>query len=500
MNISHNSYVASLKLDFDPFEAKATSKDFFAGGGRQELLDELSPLLRASGALLAVTGELGIGKTTLAHELVRQLGKDAVCARVQATLFMNREQFLEQMMSELGLSGVSAEEDSLDTLTSFANELALDARKLVLVIDDAQELARDVHEAIAKLMRRNSGGGFSVVMLGEPQMCGLFQRGLPAALNQQIQYWEFPVFDRQDSEEYVRYKLARAGYRKSLPLSGGEMGRVHNASAGHPGKLNAQIILMLNEATKPAATPAVSSQENPVAQLGKSYWLAAGSLVFLFLLVLLWPVSEQDPVEQATAERPGQSIPVPVNQNNNTSAVPASPQAREQSVEVTAGVNPEETAEPVPQQASATAPNSDNTSQQDQVVQTRPRNSQQEPEETVSQAEKPVVASIDSELTEFEQSLLAAAPGSYTVQILGSRSVASIQQFLAEHAELLGGGYFETRFQGQPWYVVVAGNYDQRQSAEQAIFRMPAAVRQLQPWVRSLSDIQSGLRDLHKLP
>lgn len=495
MNTSHNSYVASLKLDFDPFEAKATSKDFFAGGGRQELLDDLLPLLRTSGALLAVTGELGIGKTTLANELVRQLGKEAVCARVQATLFMNREQFLEQMMSELGLSEASAEsakQDPLDTLTAFANELALDARTLVLVIDDAQELARDVHEAIAKLMRRNSGGGFSVVMLGEPQMRGLFQRGLPAALNQQIQYREFPVFDRQDSEEYARYKLARAGYRKSLPLTGGEMGRVHNASAGHPGKLNAQLILMLNEATKPAVAPAASNQEKPVAQLGKSYWLATGSLVLLFLLVLLWPASELDTVEQETAQRVGQSIPVPVSQSSRAADVSASSQLREQS--------PAVTAEPAQQDTSTTAASSDNASQREQVVQTLPRDSLPEPEVAVSRAENPALASTGSELTTFEQSLLAAAPGSYTVQILGSRSAASIRQFLAEHSELTGGGYFETRFQGQPWYVVVAGNYSQRQSAEQAISRMPAAVRQLQPWVRSLSDIQSGLRDLHNLP
>jgi len=488
MNTSHNNYVASLKLDFDPFEAKATSKDFFAGGGRQELLDELLPLLRTSGALLAVTGELGIGKTTLAHELVRQLGKEAVCARVQATLFMNREQFLELMMSELGLSAVHGEQDALDALTAFANELALDARTLVLVIDDAQELASDVHEVIAKLMRRNSGGGFSVIMLGEPQLQGLFQRGLPAALNQQIQYREFPVFDRQDSEEYARYKLARAGYRKSLPLTGGEMGRVHNASAGHPGKLNAQLILTLNETTQAQTPPA--SQEKSVAQLGKSYWLAAGSLVLVLLLVVFWPISELDPGEQEAAQQGGQSIPVSVSQNNRSAAVSTSPSQREQEVD----------AEPTQEAVSTASPSDGAAARQEEVAQVMPPSSQPDPEARSTQIANQVTGAADSELTAFEQSLLAAAPGSYTVQILGSRSAGSIRQFLAEHGELTGGGYFETRYQSQPWYVLVAGNYSQRQSAELAISRMPADVRQLQPWVRSLSDIQADLRDLHSLP
>lgn len=483
MNTSQNNYVASLKLDFDPFEAKATSKDFFAGGGRQDLLDDLLPLLRTSGVLLAVTGELGIGKTTLAHELVRQLGKETVCARVQATLFMNRQQFLEQMMSELGLPVADGEQDPLDVLTAFANELALDARTLVLVIDDAQELASDVHEVIAKLMRRNSGGGFSVIMLGEPQLQGLFQRGLPAALNQQIQYREFPVFDRQDSEEYARYKLARAGYRKSLPLTGGEMGRVYNASAGHPGKLNAQLILTLNETSKAETRTVPRGEEESLAQLGKSYWLAAASLVLVLLLVVFWPVGELDPAAQR-----GQSIPVSVSQTDRSVAVPASAAQRE----------PEAVVEPVRENVATAAASDATPARQEPVADALPQNAQ--PEEAPVQAPDRGISAADADLTVFEQSLLNAPPGSYTVQILGSRSAESIRQFLAEHSELTAGGYFETRYQGQPWYVLVAGSYSQRQNAELAISRMPADVRQLQPWVRSLADIQANLRDLHTLP
>ena len=124
-----------------------------------------------------------------------------------------------------------------------------------------------------------------------------------------------------------------------------------------------------------------------------------------------------------------------------------------------------------------------------------------EPQQAAAVAtEPPSVPAASGQLTAFERSLLASSPDSFTVQLLGSRSVDSIRRFLAEHDELPDSGYFETRYQGQPWYVVVAGNFNERGVAEAAIENMSADVRQLQPWVRRVQDIQSGLRELHQLP
>lgn len=497
MNTSPNSYVARLKLDFDPFEIKAVSKGFFSGGGRQELLDELISLAVTSGSVLAVTGELGVGKTTLAQELVRKLGKQVICAHIQATLFMNQDQFLELIMSELELS-LDQNKSPLDALGAFINDLALDARLLVLVIDDAQELASDVHSAIAKLLRRNSGGGFSVIMLGEGQLQGLLQRGLPAALSQQIQYLDFPLFSRQDSEEYARHKLSRAGFRKPLPLSGGEMGRAHNASAGIPGKLNVQLIRALSAATE-AASPISPAAEagSSLVQLGKGYWVAAGSLLVTLLLVVLWPGREITPGQRTG----GQAIPVQVNRSSQVVvpvAAGSSSAGQSAAPPVPASANQQSPGSSEPAEATTSAVLDEVMPAADSVVELPVAAEQVAQPLSESSAAAESVSS--SSLTAFERSLLAAAPDSYTVQVLGSRSVASIRDFLSQHGELSGSGYFETRYQNQPWYVVVAGNFSQRQSAEQAIAQMPAEVRRLQPWVRSVGDIQSDLQELHQLP
>lgn len=529
MDTSPNTFVSSLKLDFDPFDVKASGKDFFPGGGRQDLLDELVSMLRSFGAMLAVTGELGVGKTTLAHALTQQLGKESVCVFIQATLFMSRTQFLEQLTDQLSLafSGdqqgetnatrEAQEKAVLDAISEKANELAHSGRKLVLIIDDAQELASDVHDSIAKLMKRNSGGGFCVVLLGEPQLESLLQRGLPSALSQQVQYREFPVFSREDSEDYVRHKLARAGFRKTLPLTGGELGRAHNAAAGHPGKLNSQIALVLNAATKPAPAKQSAQESESLVQLGGAYWAAAGGLLLVLLLVVFWPAGEPASENAEVASRAGQSIPVAVNRatdregeaetqapqvlaaSSSDQSATANPVAAVNSNLQQAGIDV--AAQPVQAESEREARLQAQQQVQLQAEQAAQRELQREAQQRAdAEAAVQTPPAADSTLTAFERRLLAAEPGTYTVQLLGARSASSIQQFLEQNPELSQSGYFETRYQNQPWFVAVSGVYTQRSSAEAAIAAMPSPVRQLQPWVRSLADIQSTLRDRHNLP
>ena len=55
-------------------------------------------------------------------------------------------------------------------------------------------------------------------------------------------------------------------------------------------------------------------------------------------------------------------------------------------------------------------------------------------------------------------------------------------------------GYFETEHEGRPWFVVTQGAYANRTQAQQAVARLPEALRKQQPWPRSMGSIQQSLR------
>ena len=116
----------------------------------------------------------------------------------------------------------------------------------------------------------------------------------------------------------------------------------------------------------------------------------------------------------------------------------------------------------------------------------------------VEVVEVPVVeeTAVIATASPFVERLLQASPGNYAVQLLASRSEANISAFVPQ----LGGdhpaGYFETSYQGKPWFVAVLAAFDDRDMATQAISSLPAKLRVNEPWARSVAGIQTDILQL----
>ena len=87
-----------------------------------------------------------------------------------------------------------------------------------------------------------------------------------------------------------------------------------------------------------------------------------------------------------------------------------------------------------------------------------------------------------------------AAASEYVLQLLGSRSQDSAKSFISRNSALANLDFFETRHEGQPWFVVTQGRYATRQQAQAAIAALPEPVKQLKPWPRSVGNIQSAMQ------
>ncbi len=78
--------------------------------------------------------------------------------------------------------------------------------------------------------------------------------------------------------------------------------------------------------------------------------------------------------------------------------------------------------------------------------------------------------------SEFEQTLLSYPAENFTVQIMGSRSEDNVKNFVARELGALIRGYFESRYQEQPWFVVVMGNFVSREAATRALGDLPGDI------------------------
>ncbi|EPJ47192.1 MAG: hypothetical protein OFPI_32230 [Osedax symbiont Rs2] len=115
-----------------------------------------------------------------------------------------------------------------------------------------------------------------------------------------------------------------------------------------------------------------------------------------------------------------------------------------------------------------------------------------------SSTAKPVLAKKVSNVkssARSSQDLIAKWPASgYTLQLLGARSEASVVNFLQQMPNSQHMYYYQTTLKNRPWNVIIYGKYQNRSAAKTAIAKLPAELRRLKPWIKSIASVQKSIK------
>jgi septal ring-binding cell division protein DamX len=68
--------------------------------------------------------------------------------------------------------------------------------------------------------------------------------------------------------------------------------------------------------------------------------------------------------------------------------------------------------------------------------------------------------------------------------------------FIRQHQLANKAGYFQSRRQELPWYVVIFGIYPDKQSALRAAEKLPAYAGTGKPWVRSMASVHADMNKI----
>ncbi len=482
-----SDYVKQLALSHDPFVATARYRAFFAGADRDGLLQRLIEQAHYGAPISIVSGGLGIGKSTLSREFQKSFSEEAFCIHVQATLFMNQGQFLDAVLEQLPIGASSPEvADIVRDLCQFAERLYLDAKTLVLIVDDAHELAGDVLNIIDSLTEQATEGAIHILLLGEKQLGNMLGNVMgPRAFGRVIEE-ELTPMSADDAEAYVRLKLADAGYTGEIPVEAAEIGALCNESNGVPGSFNIQFAKALAESLKHNKVVAAKPKNvKSLFELGAPYWATAAILLFFMFTLVIFTSPDQDEAEAALAgeEQTTTRINLPVAAMNTpgvAAPVPAEPVATSLLAETS---QPEE-------------------SKEEQVAPTTNLESSMQVTQVGESAAELIVAPTASATTQADtpqepplgSKLLSYPAENFTVQIMGSRSEDNVRRFIDQQLAAFNAQYFETRHQDRPWFVVVMGNFVSRDVASRAIADLPVSIRRMDPFIRQLGEVQSDIR------
>lgn len=194
------------------------------------------------GGFVQLTGEVGTGKTTLCRLLLEQLPENTRVALVLNPR-QNPVELLETICEELHID-IAAAHGSLKALVDALNRYLLDAYaeglRVVLVIDEAQDLSVEALEQVRLLTNLETPTQklLQVLLLGQPELRALLAREDLRQLAQRItaRYHLTPL-DADGTEAYLRHRWAVAGGRQ-FPFTRLAVRRIHRHAGGVPRLIN----------------------------------------------------------------------------------------------------------------------------------------------------------------------------------------------------------------------------------------------------------------------
>src|SRR5919197_494112 len=209
--------------------------------GHREALAQLVYSVRENRGFLVLTGEVGTGKTTLLHALLRRLnGKAAVAYVFNSTLPFDG--LLEYMLEELGVpERASSPAQRLLALWRFMLARRRAGQNTVLILDEAQNLDAATLERIRMLSNFETPTEklLQILLVGQPELRARLNRPELRQLKQRIELQcSLPPLSHEQVREYVQTRLRVAGARDLELFSAEAQTRIAAYSGGIPRRIN----------------------------------------------------------------------------------------------------------------------------------------------------------------------------------------------------------------------------------------------------------------------
>ena len=121
---------------------------------------------------VVITGEIGSGKTTLIETFLKELEQDVVVAQINQTQVSPIE-FLQSVLAQFGFSPFKMRKaELLATLNSFLIEQYSNGRKVLLIVDEAQNLTNKVLEEMRMLsgVETTKEKVLRIILAGQPEL------------------------------------------------------------------------------------------------------------------------------------------------------------------------------------------------------------------------------------------------------------------------------------------------------------------------------------------
>jgi general secretion pathway protein A len=233
-------YLEHFKLKEKPFQISADPRFLWLGSKHKEALAILKYGIFDNRGFLLLSGDVGTGKTTLIHALLRSLGKDTLVASVPDP-GLSLMDFYRYIAKSFKLTtAFETKEQFLEILKEFLLQNEKLEKKVLLIIDESQRLTSDLLEEIRLLsnIEKDYTKLLNIFFVGQNEFNNIIleQRNRPLRQRITINYNIEPL-EKHEVMEYIRYRLAVAGCETRI-FTAEAVRDVYAFSEGYPRLIN----------------------------------------------------------------------------------------------------------------------------------------------------------------------------------------------------------------------------------------------------------------------
>ena len=234
-------YEEFFKLSCRPFDLAPDPKFIYMTDQHARAVANVRFALMNHDSFVIISGEIGIGKTTILNTVMEELGPGYVTAKLVHTTLTHIE-LLQALMSEFGMPNYTKKKVLLlDSLRNFFLEQNKKGNHVVIIVDEAQNLSSSALEELRLLSCIDTSDRriVSIILTGQPSLDdlldapGLTQLRQRARLRQRLD-----AMVESETHEYIRHRLAIAGGDANDIFETETLSEIHRLTSGIPRLIN----------------------------------------------------------------------------------------------------------------------------------------------------------------------------------------------------------------------------------------------------------------------
>ncbi len=208
-------YCELFKLKEAPFRLTPDPQYLYASKQHARAKAYMESTIWLADGFVVITGDIGSGKTTLIEAFLEEIPRDDVLVAQINQTQLSPEEFLQALLVEFGFKPYEARKIELLTmLRDFMIEQFAAGKKLVLIVDEAQNLSYRVLEEIRMLagIEAQKEKLLRIILVGQPELSRELDSPRLEQLTQRVRLrFHLSALSKRETRQYIEHRLEIAG-------------------------------------------------------------------------------------------------------------------------------------------------------------------------------------------------------------------------------------------------------------------------------------------------